>query len=267
MSSQPPPPPPPGPPGPPPPPAGGYGAPPPPAASGDWDLGATVSYGWAKFQQNLAQIIIAALAMVIGIVVIAVVGFVIIGAVTSAGTIDCGYDSFGNYECDTEDGTPFIITMILFLLVYFLIFLFGQIIGAGLIRGALGITEGRPFQAAEVFKFDRIGPVIVTSLIVGAATFVGLILCYLPGLVIMFATSYSLYFVIDKNLAPVEAIKASVDLVKNNLGPTLIWYIVGGLIASAGAIVCGIGMLVTLPIMLIGTAFTYKKLTGQPVAP
>ncbi|HYG93989.1 MAG TPA: hypothetical protein VD859_10425 [Nocardioides sp.] len=261
---QPPPPPPPGGTGgPPPPPAGGYGAQPPVSGGGQWDLGATVSYGWNKFQQNMAQIIIAALAVVVGIIAIAVVGFIIVGAITSSG--ECEFDQFGNLECD--DGTPFIVSMILFLLVYFLIFLFGQIVGAGLIRGALAITEGRPFQASEVFKFDKIGPVVVTSLIVGAATFVGLILCYLPGLVIMFATSYSLYFVIDKGLAPMDAIKASVNLVKENLSSTLIWYIVGGLIASVGAIVCGIGLLVTLPIMLIGTAYTYKTLTGQPVAP
>ena len=262
---------------PPPPPPGGYGAPPPaggPGAQppvpggGQWDLGATVSYGWNKFQQNMAQIIIAALAMVIGMIVIAVVGFVLVGLLSSDAEYVCEYDDLGFVEdCDWEGGTPFILSMILFLLVYFVMFLYAQIIGAGIIRGALGITEGRPFQASEVFKFDKIGPVVVTSLIVGAATFVGLLLCYLPGLVIMFATSYSLYFVIDKGMAPMDAIKASVNLVKENLSSTLIWYIVGGLIASAGAIVCGIGMLVTIPIMLIGTAYTYKTLTGQPVAP
>ena len=102
---------------------------------------------------------------------------------------------------------------------------------------------------------------------VAAATFVGTILCYLPGLVVGFFTSYSLYFVMDKGLAPIEAIKASVNLVKDNLGTTIVWYIVGGLVAGAGAIACGVGLLVTIPIFLLGTAYTYKHLTGQPVAP
>jgi uncharacterized membrane protein len=71
------------------------------------------------------------------------------------------------------------------------------------------------------------------SLIVAAATFVGTILCYLPGLVVGLFTGYSLCVVMDKGPALVEAIKASVNLVKDNLG----------------------------------TTHTYKHLTGQPVAP
>ena len=83
---------------------------------------------------------------------------------------------------------------------------------------------------------------------------------------IAFFTSYSLYFVLDKGLAPVEAIKASVNLVKDNLGSAVIWYIVGGLIAGAGVIACFVGVLVTMPLFLLGSAYTYKRLTGQPVA-
>ena len=88
----------------------------------------------------------------------------------------------------------------------------------------------------------------------------------MPGLIIGFLTSYSLYFVIDKNMSPVDAIKASIDLCTKNLGNTVIWYIVGGIIAVVGFIVCLVGALVSVPVVLIGTAYTYKKLTGQAVA-
>ena len=36
-------------------------------------------------------------------------------------------------------------------------------------------------------------------------TFVGLILCIIPGIVVIFLTSYTLYFVIDRNLSAVDA--------------------------------------------------------------
>lgn len=170
------------------------------------------------------------------------------------------------WTCDTG-GLGFFGTMLIWAVTFGLFFIYAQVVGAGIIRGCLGITDGRPFKAGEVFKFDRLGPVLVTSIIVGVGVMIGTVLCYLPGIVIGFVCSYALYFVVDKNLAPMDAIKASFDLVKNNLGTTLIWYIVGGLIGGAGAIVCGVGILFTLPIMLIGTAYTYKKLTGQPVAP
>jgi uncharacterized membrane protein len=257
------------PPPPPPPPPGGYGAPPPgaygapPQGGSGWDLGAALSYGWNKFQANVGQIIVAALALLVAMAVLGGIGFGILAAMTS--DYECRFEDDGDYVCD--GGTSFILGLVLYGLITALIMIAAQVIGAGLIRASLDITEGKPFLTSTVFRFDKIGSVIVTSLIIAAATFVGMILCYLPGLIVAFLTSYSLYFVMDKGLAPVDAIKASVNLVKDNIGTTLIWYIVGGLVAGAGAIACGVGLLVTIPIFLIGTAFTYKHLTGQPVAP
>jgi uncharacterized membrane protein len=266
------------PPPPPPPPAGGYGAPPPaggynapppgsygapPQGVSGWDLGAALSYGWNKFQANVGQIIVAALALLVAMAVLGGIGFGILAALSS--DYECRFEDDGDYVCD--GGTGFFLGLILYGLIIALIMIAAQVIGAGLIRASLDITEGKPFLTSTVFKFDKMGSVIVTSLIIAAATFVGTILCYLPGLIVGFFTSYSLYFVMDKGLAPVDAIKASVNLVKDNIGTALIWYIVGGLVAGAGAIACGVGLLVTIPIFLIGTAFTYKHLTGQPVAP
>lgn len=261
---------PPPPPPPPPPPAGGYGAPPPagyggpPPGGSGWDVGSALSYGWNKFQANVGQIIVAALALIVAMAVLGGIGFGILAAATS--DYECTYDP-DTFSTECDGGTSFILGIILYGLIVALIMIAAQVIGAGLIRASLDITEGKPFLTSTVFKFDKIGSVIVTSLIIAAATFVGTILCYLPGLIVGFFTSYSLYFVMDKGLAPVDAIKASVNLVKDNLGTALIWYIVGGLVAGAGAIACGVGLLVTIPIFLIGTAFTYKHLTGQPVAP
>ncbi|WP_193612880.1 hypothetical protein [Nocardioides lijunqiniae] len=267
---------------PPAPPAGGYGAPPPPPpatggwgatppgayggppqAGSGWDVGAALSYGWSKFQANVGQIILASLAMLAAIAVMAGVGIGLQSALLSSAeyTIDpeTGVTRY-------EDGSGFLMVLFVAALTVALILIAAQVVGAGLIRASLDVTEGKPFLTSTVFRFDRIGPVLVTSLIIAAATFVGTILCYLPGLVIGFFTSYSLYFVMDKGLSPIEAITASFNLVKDNIGTALIWYIVGGLVAGAGALACGVGLLVTLPIFLLGSAYTYKHLTGQPVA-
>lgn len=265
---------PPQPPGPPtPPPPGGPTPPPPggmpggaPAGGASWDLGSALKYGWEKFQANMAQLIIATIAIVVGALVIGGIGALILGLLPDR-EYKCDYDDVGfGYDCDWEGGTPFIVRFGISMLFFALFFLYAQIIGSGIIRGALGVTEGRPFVAAEVFKFDNIGPVITTSLIVAGATFVGYVLCVIPGLIIAFLTSYSLFFVVDKNLAPMDAVKASIDLVRNNVGQTLVWFIVGGIVAEVGLFICGVGGLVSIPVVILGTAFTYKKLTGQAVA-
>lgn len=252
------------------PPGGGYGGPPagggfggPPTGAQPWDVGSAVSYGWAKFQQNMGQMILASLAIFAGALVI---GLLYLFAIVPLSTADSEYDvSTGTYTYD--DGWPFLLTFVIMAVVGVLFFIYAQVIGAGLIREALGVTEGRPFTTAGVFKFQNIGSVLVTALLVGAGTFVGYLLCFIPGIIFAFLSMYSLFFVIDKNLSPVDAIKASIDLTRNNLGSAIIWYLVAVVIIFVGELACFVGLLVAIPVVLVGSAFTYKKLSGQPVAP
>lgn len=243
------------------PPGGGYGQP------QQWDVGAAVSYGWSKFQANMGQMILAALAIFAGIVVI--YGIALVAIILPAGNSDyeCKFNDAGEYVCSGDSGGYGFLSLIVLALLYVVFFVYAQVIGAGLIRESLAVTEGRQFSTAGVFKFQNIGNVIVTSLLVGLGTFIGTILCVIPGIIFGFMTMFSLFFVVDKNLSPVDAIKASIDLVKNNVGSTIIWYLVAYVIALVGAILCGVGLLAAIPVILLGSAFTYKKLTGQPVAP
>lgn len=261
MSDYPPPPPPPGGYGSPPPPGGGYGYGGQPAGTPQYNIGDAVSYGWQKFQANAGQIIIAGLVAFVGIVLFQILSFVIRGVIVQGP--ECTGTGF-DVEC--TDGSGFFVSIFASAISSFLFFVVYSIIGAGIIRGALGITEGRSFEFSEIFKTDKLGPVIITSLITGAIVFVGTILCFIPGIIASFMLSYALYFVIDKDMAPMAAIMASFNLVKDNLGTALLWAIVAFAITIVGFIACGVGAIVSIPVAIIGTAFTYKKLTGQQVA-
>jgi uncharacterized membrane protein len=258
------------PPPPPPPPtyggAGGAPPPPPPAPPGPgsaYSVGDALSYGWAKFQANVGQIILSAVVLVVGMGIVAGIGYGFLAAVTSGPTCSVDPDTL---QTTCDGGTGFFVRLILQSLVTAAILIAAQIIGAGLVRASLNVTEGKPFLFSDVIKTDQLGSVLIASLIIAAATFVGTLLCYVPGLIVGFATSYTLYFIVDKKMEPVDAIKASVNLVKDNLGNTIVWYILGGIIAFVGFVVCFVGALITVPIVLLGTAYTYKTLTAQPVA-
>lgn len=252
------------PPPPPPPPAGGDVPPPPPpgaaplASASGYSVGDALTYGWTKFQANLSQILIAAAILVVPVAVLTVIMY----AITASATPECYYDDDLDYTCD--GGLGFIGSFFIFILLA-ATFVVAQVLVSGIIRGTLGVTEGRAFAYSDMLKTDKIGPVVTTSLIVAGGTFIGAIFCLLPGLIFGFLSSYSLYFVLDKGLSPVEAVKASIDFTRENLGQTVVWYVVGSLIASVGFFICFVGALVTVPIYVIGTAYTYKKLTGQEV--
>jgi uncharacterized membrane protein len=258
--STPPPPPPPVPPGGPGEPAYGGGVPtsPPPA----WQLGDALSWGWAKFQANVGQILLSALVLLVGLGIVGGIGYAIIGSMS--GSVECSFDENGTYTC--EGGTGFVMGLVLNALLSAALLIVAQVIGAGLVRASLKVTEGGSFQFSDVIAFEKVGKVVVAALIIAAATFVGTILCYLPGLIVGFVTSYTLYFIVDKDMEPIEAIKASISFTTGNLGNTVVWYLVGGIVAFVGFLACGVGALVTVPVVLLGTAYTYKKLTGQPVA-
>lgn len=260
------------PPAPPPPPSGGTPPPPPqpPAGPGEpqpYSAGDAFTYGWTKFQANAGQMILAALAIFVGALIIFGVGFFLIFGVF-AGETEC-IERDSAYGYCTEYGTSglgFFGTMVLTSLISAVFFIYAQVVAAGMIRAALNVTDGQPFRTADVFKFDNIGPVVITSVLVGAGVAVGSILCYLPGLVFGFFASYSLYFLIDQKLDPIAAIKASFSFVNKNLGATIIWYLISLVVGAVGYLLCGIGLLVAVPIIIVGTAYTYRKLNGQPVA-
>lgn len=260
--------------GPPQPPGGGYGGPPQPPGGGYGgapvgggapEVGTVVSWSWAKFQANMGQMIIAALAIFVGALVILGVGFFLMFSVFSAST-ECSYDDLGVYRCDTDGGLGLIGSLLLGAVIFGLFFIYAQVVGAGLIRGMLGVTNGLPFKASDVFKFQNLGPVIITSLLIGLGIMVGYVLCVIPAIIFGFLSQYALYFLIDKNLSPVDSIKASIDLVRNNLGPTIIWYLVSAVIILVGELLCFVGLLAAIPVVLLGTAYMYKSLTGQAVA-
>ncbi|WP_372727612.1 hypothetical protein [Nocardioides sp.] len=234
---------------------------PPPAPP--YNVGNALSYGWAKFQKNAVPIVLAALVVVAGLAVLSVLFLAVQSAVIGTSTITFDPET-GTYE--TTGGGSFLAGLVLAALFGALYFVVAAVLGSLLVRAALDITDGKELDVAAIFRFDKVVPVLIASLIIGAATFVGTLLCYLPGLVVAFLTQYTLFFLLDKDLEPMAAIRASFEFVKANFANVLVWYIIAALVGGAGAIVCGIGLLVTVPIVIIGTAYTYRTLNGMPVA-
>lgn len=236
-------------------------APPPPPPA--YSVGNALSYGWEKFQKNAIPIIVATLVVVAGLAVMFVLYLVVQSAVIGTATLTFDAET-GTY--DTTGGGSFFASLLLAAVFGALYFVVAAVLGSLLVRAALDITDGKTLDVAAIFRFDKVVPVLIASLIIGAATFVGTLLCYLPGLVVGFLTQYTLFFLLDKDLPPMEAIKASFEFVKANFANVLVWYVIAALVGGAGAIVCGIGLVVTIPIVIIGTAYTYKTLQGRPVA-
>jgi uncharacterized membrane protein len=147
-----------------------------------------------------------------------------------------------------------------------LMFLVYQLLAAGLYRGALRVVDGRPFEPGELLQGWDKTQVVIASVLIATAVGVGTVLCVVPGLVVAFLTQFTLLFVVDRGLPALDAVQASVSLVTRHLGASLAFYLLGAAVTLLGALLCGVGLLVTVPVVLIGYAYTFRRLQGQPVA-
>jgi len=128
---------------------------------------------------------------------------------------------------------------------------------------AIKKLQNRTPEFADVFKgFNYFVPALVASLLISVGVFVGMIFCIIPGLVILAVTMFSYLFIVDRNMDFWPAIQASHEVVKlDYLGFTL-FILALGVLQIVGALLCFVGLLVTLPIMYAAITVAYKETVG-----
>lgn len=219
-----------------------------PGSSMQIDVVEAFKYGWEKFRANAGVIILGVLAFIVAIVVVGLIFFAILIAVASSGS-------------STAAGLGFFSTV---LLVGFVLLL-SVFMQASVVRVSLEISHGRPVTFGSFFQFADLGKVLITALIIGVASAIGA-LFVVGALVVGFFSQFALFYVIDKGLDPVAAIKASIDLVMKNFTTVILLY-VGVYVANMiGSALCGIGLIVAVPVALLATTYVYRRLNGEVVA-
>ncbi|RLD98598.1 MAG: hypothetical protein DRI91_02770, partial [Aquificota bacterium] len=98
---------------------------------------------------------------------------------------------------------------------------------AMLIHMAQVVEEGYAPSLKDSLQasMDRLGDIVVASLIVSVAVGIGLLLLVLPGLVLAFLFIFTLQEVVVGNKSAVDAIRGSFEMVKGNFGNTLGFFI------------------------------------------
>jgi uncharacterized membrane protein len=249
---------------PPPPPPGGYAPVPTPGGYSGVDA---IKYGWAKFSKSPATLLVPVLILAVVAIAVYVAGFLVMGA-TLLSTDDCTITSTETtFSIDDCGGPGFITTLFAYALVGLVASLIVSALSAGVIKSALNVVDGKPVNAGDVISYATKPAVLTTAAILAVATAIGSFLCYVPGIIISFLTVFAMFYVVDKEQAPVDAIKSSISLVTSNLGETIIFYLLAIVVVIIGAILCGIGLLAAIPVVLAGAAYTFRMLNNEPVTP
>ena len=252
-----------------PPPAGyapqpGYGAPPGGAGPAQFNIGEAVSWAWNKFTKNAVALIVPLVIYLLVIGVLAAIAGVLPAALGSS-TNTTYTDAYGNTMSSTAI-TLGAASYAVMAIGYVLLFITAIYMAAALLTGALDIADGKPVSIGSFFKPRNLGPVFLTAVLVGLGTAIGS-LCIVGGIIFAFIAQFAIPFVIDRSLSPIDAIKASYETVKSNFGGALLSFLVQYAIVLVGELLCGVGLLVAMPMALLIQVYTYRKLSGGQVAP
>jgi uncharacterized membrane protein len=274
----PPPPPPPGYAPPPPGAPGGYPPPqhagyPPPGAPGGYppagpgfpgaqalNVGEAFAWAWNKFSKNAAALIVPALVygVILGILVGAVYGLAFALAPTQT------YESYGtNYSYEASFGFASFLVLIV---GYIILMVVAAAMQSAYLGGLLDIANGQPVTIGSFFKPRNVGSVIVASLIIGIAAGI-LSFCFIGGIAVSLFTLFATVIIVDRNASPIDAIKQSFEITKNNFVPVILALLVIYAITIVGTLACLVGLVVAIPVAALFLVYTYRKLTNGHLAP
>ena len=136
----------------------------------------------------------------------------------------------------------------------------------GLIKIVLEFVDGKKPKFSDLIYYKPVVKYFVGTTIQGIITVVGFILLIIPGIIFSVRLQYVSYLIVDKDLGPVEAIKASWNITRGNTWNLFFFGILIGLINILGLLCLVVGLFITVPLSALASAFVYRKLLLQSKA-
>lgn len=257
--------------------AGGTPPPPPPApeyhggvdpTDGEYSVGKAFTWGWNKYRDNFGPIILAIILYAIIGFIIALIFGLLAGATGGVSTEIKFNPNTGQVE--TVEAARSTVSLIFSILGNVILAIYAWFVAAGIVRGVLKVARGEKLELGDLLPTDKTGPVIVGSIIVGLVAGIlgalGFVIFPILGIIWVFFSAFWLYYVYDKNVSAVDGIKSSWSFVLANLVQVIIFALVAIVANIIGAILCGVGLLVSIPVTYLAQGFLFRKLNNEEIS-
>jgi uncharacterized membrane protein len=248
------------PPPPPPPAADGFGAVPPPygpaagaapVARPRFSAGEAISYGWDAFKANAGPLVLTILMILLINTLLSWLG-------PSSSVLD-----------DNLALAPFeIVVSVAWSVLQVFVSL---LLGLGVIRVALAVLDGRTPYVNDLVSTRGLLPYTIATLLFAVIVTIGLILCIIPGLIAGFLLQFYAFAILDDRSGgeadPIAALRRSLQITSNNVGGLILLALACIGINIIGAMLCGLGLLVSIPVSWIAIAYAWRFFTNGTIAP
>ncbi|MFP3834447.1 beta-carotene 15,15'-monooxygenase [Chryseobacterium sp. SIMBA_028] len=136
----------------------------------------------------------------------------------------------------------------------------------GLIYMVNKFNTKNPIEFSDLFIGYRqnLVNILIYSFISGIISSIAMGLCFLPFLFVYPFLLLGYPILLFENASAMDALSRSFNIAKENYGTFLVTSLLGLLISGAGIILCGIGLIVTAPFIMIVMYSTYCAYLGKP---
>lgn len=150
-------------------------------------------------------------------------------------------------------------------LVFFLSPIINLLVGIAVITVSLVIASGHTPKFDDLLKSFKNYKItwhyILTTILYIIIVLIGLIFFILPGIYLAVRLHFYKFLIIEhENMDPIEILKESLRMTSGLFWKLLGFIIVIALFNIAGALLLGIGLIITIPVSVLAHAFLYKKL-------
>lgn len=210
--------------------------------------------GWRILAADPERILVPTLAISLPAIAVHVLVQHLIST-SVAGTSTCVRDYLGTVlyaDCLPVDARA----QLGVLLGLFVMIVLAHVVVAGINRTVLDVLDGVPVRGP--YTGWRLRAVLPTALLLATMLTVASVFLVLPGIVLAFVTRYALLYVVDGGMNPFAAVAASVHLVRTRFVSEAGFALRAVLLLLLGALACGIGLYVAVPVVLIAQALRYR---------
>ena len=159
-------------------------------------------------------------------------------------------------------------TDLLAAILYILSCILSIIVGMGLIEISLRFCDNERASIRDLFSPYPLFPrYLFSSILYELIVLGGLILLIFPGVIWGIKFSLFPYFIVDKGLGPVEALKASARTTARAKWDLLGFWFGMTVINFLGVVCLLIGLFAAYPTTMVATALVYRKLLSQTEQP
>jgi uncharacterized membrane protein len=125
-------------------------------------------------------------------------------------------------------------------------------------------ARNQPTDFGQLFSgFQRFLPAFLANLVISIFAGIGMVLCILPGLFVGIIYSLTYFVLHDRDVDFWPAMEESRKTVMASLGSWLLLFLVVIALNLAGAIPCGLGLLITGPLTAVMLAMAYDQATAH----